>query len=506
VKKRITSFTFLIIWLITSGFIALIPGNPQGRYSLPANEGTVRLIVGVHPGKATALPAPQKALRRHDPAANQLEKLGVMVLDVPASEAEDRIRALVENPGIAFVQYDEPAYALDVYPDDTYFSAQYGLTNIRAPQGWKLETGAEYVTIAIVDSGVDFTHPDLAPKVLAGYDFVENDTIPQDAYGHGTNVAGIAAAVTNNTQGVAGVSWGAQILPVRVLDAYGGGSYSIVAAGIVYAVDNGAQIINLSLGGKNPGAVLESAVMYAVERGCLVVAASGNDASGSLRYPAAYGVTVSVGATNSLNQRWSDSNYGSGLDLMAPGDEIYSSTTGGGYGYRSGTSLAAPFVSGMAAVLWGKAGATTPYLVEVAMESSALDLGPAGWDAEYGFGLIQVDKALQYAAAIAKPTATSFPVGGMSDTAPATTTTTVTSSPVLTATIVPTVNATATLDAVRASILQTQAAQQTVAAATKISQSGWLPAWLACGLSAGGLVLGFVSILWIRRINQPRFK
>lgn len=501
-NKRIKNIGFLIIWLITSGFVMLVPASTQGIYSAPAGEGTVRLLVGVHPGKSSALSAPHGANRRHDPVAEQLEKLGVMVLDVSAAEAEDQIRKLAEDPGVTFVQYDEPVFALDVYPDDPSFSTQYGLVNIRAPQGWQMETGAEYVTIAVVDSGVDFTHSDLAPKVLAGYDFVENDTTPQDVYGHGTNVAGIAAAVTNNTQGVAGVSWGAQIMPVRVLDAYGVGSYSAVAAGIVYAVDNGAQIINLSLGGKNPGDVLESAVMYAVERGCLVVAASGNDASGTLRYPAAYGVTVSVGATNSLNQRWSGSNYGSGLDLVAPGDEIFSSTTGGGYGYRTGTSMAAPFVSGLAAVLWGKAGATTPYLVEVAMESSALDLGTPGWDAEYGFGLIQMDKALQYAAAKAKPTATNFPAGGMSFTATATTTATL----IPTATTAPTANATATLDAVRASILQTQAAQPTVAAQTQNTPSGWLPALLACGLLGGGLILGFATIRWVRLINKPKIE
>lgn len=501
--KRILAAGILLSWLITSSFVLQIPVNRSVSPSAPAGEDTVRLLVGLVPGKSTIVSA-HGAKMKINPVAQQLEKIGVVVMDVPAADLENQINALAAKPDVAYVELDEPASALDVYPNDTYLPLQYGLTNIRAPQGWAMETGAEYVTIAVVDSGVDFTHADLAPKVLAGYDFVENDATPQDAYGHGTNVAGIAAAVTNNGQGVAGVSWGAQILPVRVLDASGNGSYSLVAAGIIYAVDNGAQIINLSLGGKNPGDMLESAVMYAVERGCLVVAASGNDGSGSLRYPAAYGVTVSVGATNSVNQRWGSSNYGSGLDLVAPGDEIYSSTTGGGYGYRSGTSMAAPYVSGLAAVLWGKAGATTPYLVEVAMESSALDLGSPGWDAEYGFGLIQVDRALLYAANKAKPTATSYPAGYSVLTPTATPTPSATFTPAVTAPPAATSDLTATLDAVRQSILQTQAAVGSNQVTAQSTQQRWLPLVLVCGLLGGGVTLGVLALRLRQKVSRRK--
>jgi subtilisin family serine protease len=270
------------------------------------------------------------------------------------------------------------------------------LINIRAPQGWAITTGSSIVTIAVIDSGVDVTHPDLVAKLLPGYDFIESDTIPQDEYGHGTHVSGIAAASSNNGMGVSGVSWGAQILPVRVLDAGGNGTYATLAAGIIWAVDHGAQILNLSLGGTSPNSTLLSAVNYAYDRGVLIIAASGNDGSGNLRYPARYPVVVSVGSTNSLNQRSGYSNYGTGLDLMAPGESIYSTNPGGGYGFRTGTSMSAPFVSGLAAILWGMPGYGSALNVETAMEKSALDLGNPGWDGEYGYGLIQMDAALLY--------------------------------------------------------------------------------------------------------------
>ena len=147
------------------------------------------------------------------------------------------------------VEPDYPVQALDTFPNDPSFASQYALTAIHAPQGWDISTGSSSVTIAILDSGVDLNHLDLAGKILQGYDFVNNDNVPFDDYGHGTHVAGIAAALGNNGLGIAGVSWGARILPVKILDASGNGSYSNVATGIIWATDQGAQIINMSLGG-----------------------------------------------------------------------------------------------------------------------------------------------------------------------------------------------------------------------------------------------------------------
>lgn len=362
----------------------------------------VRLLVGTNWSASTEGLMTSGMETVMDPAAIELAKIGISILEVPADKV-DQVRAeLKVDPDVSFVESDGVVQALDVYPNDPGFPAQYALINIHAPQGWVVSTGSTMVTIAVIDSGVDLSHPDLVDKVLQGYDFIENDPTPQDEYGHGTHVSGIAAASTNNGSGVSGVSWGAQILPVRVLDSHGNGEYSTLAAGIIWAVDHGAQILNLSLGGINPNTTLLKAVNYAFERGVLIIASSGNDGSGNLRYPARYPVVVAVGSTNSIDQRSGYSNYGSGLDLVAPGESIYSSNPGG-YAYRTGTSMSAPFVSGLASILWGMPGIGSALKVETAMEKNALDLGSTGWDAEYGFGLIQMDAALLYDAIPPKP-------------------------------------------------------------------------------------------------------
>ena len=329
-----------------------------------------------------------------DSTSIELAKIGVVIMDVPADQVSQIKKDLKADPDVIYVETDGEVQALDVFPNDTNFGSQYGLFRIHAPQGWEISTGSPSVTIAVVDSGVDAFHPDLVMKVLPGTDFIDGDNLPQDDYGHGTHVAGIAAASSNNSTGVAGVSWGAQILPVRVLNAVGDGNYANLSAGIIWSVDHGAQIINLSLGGLLPNDTLKTAVDYAINHGVMLIAAAGNDASGNLRYPARYPAVIAVGSTNSLDQRSGFSNYGTGLDLVAPGEAIFSTNPGGGYGNRTGTSMSTPYVSGLAAILWGMAGMPGPQRVESIMEQSALDLGSTGWDAEYGFGLIQMDAAL----------------------------------------------------------------------------------------------------------------
>jgi thermitase len=329
-----------------------------------------------------------------DSAGIELAKIGVVIMDVPTDQVAQIKKDLKADPDVIFVETDGEVQALDVFPNDTNFGSQYGLFRIHAPQGWEISTGSTTVTIAIIDSGIDAFHPDLITKVLPGIDYIDGDNIPQDEYGHGTHVAGIAAAASNNSIGVSGVSWGAQILPVRVLNAVGDGNYANLSAGIIWSVDHGAQIINLSLGGTLPNNTLKIAVDYAINHGVMLIAAAGNDASGNLRYPARYPSVIGVGSTNSIDQRSGFSNQGTGLDLVAPGEAIFSTNPGGGYGNRTGTSMSTPYVSGLAAILWGMSGMPGSQRVESIMEQSALDLGTPGWDAEYGFGLIQMDAAL----------------------------------------------------------------------------------------------------------------
>jgi subtilisin family serine protease len=290
------------------------------------------------------------------------------------------------------------------WSNDPLFQAgrQYGLHQIRALDGWGYSTGSESIIIAIVDTGIDLAHPDLADKIIPGYDFVNNDPIPQDDHGHGTHVAGIAAAVTNNGIGIAGVSWGARLLPVKVLNEQGWGYTSAIAAGIVWAADRGARVINLSLGGP-ASTTLREAVNYAVGKGALVVAAAGNSGNSTPNYPGAYPAAISVAATDSTNRRASFSNFGPFVDLAAPGVSIYSTVPTGscdlchpsGYRALSGTSMATPMVAGVLAILAGLAPEASPAGLRAAVEQSALDLGPAGRDDEYGFGLVQLDAAIR---------------------------------------------------------------------------------------------------------------
>jgi thermitase len=346
-----------------------------------------------------SIPETQKRLLRGTTSGNlpkPIEKLNIFQVNVPSGQLENMLAKFKQDPNVTFAEPNYIASALDTIPNDPYWSYQYNLVAIRAPQGWDLSTGSSSATIAVVDSGVDLNHPELTGKLVPGYDFVAGDDNPQDEYGHGTHVAGIAAASSNNHRGIAGVSWGAKIMPVRVLDASGNGYFSDVANGIIWAADHGAQVINLSLGGPFPSATLEDAINYALAKDVIVVAASGNNYSGSILYPARYDGVIAVGATDRLNIKADFSNYGNEIDLVAPGVDIYSLAIGNSYVSMSGTSMATPQVAGLAAILVSIPG-NQASRVEGQMKSTALDLGATGWDLYYGYGLIQMDAAISLA-------------------------------------------------------------------------------------------------------------
>lgn len=297
---------------------------------------------------------------------------------------------------------------LNCYPrpaPDPYFSYQYGMSLINADDAWGLCTlYAGGVTIAIIDTGVDLDHPDLQANLLAGYDFADNDAVPEDGEGHGTNVAGIAAAALNGT-GVAGVAPTAKILPVRVLDNGGSGYVSDIAAGITYAADH-AQVLNLSLGGIDNSTTIQNAVTYAANtKGRLVIAAAGNcggsnflangcQAQNQTIYPAAYSNVMAVAATTSADTRASFSNVGSYVDIAAPGVSIYNAYPDNVYAAYSGTSQAAPHVAGLAALVWAQNPGYTAAQVWSRITSTAIDLGTAGVDTSFGAGRIDVRQAL----------------------------------------------------------------------------------------------------------------
>jgi subtilisin family serine protease len=318
----------------------------------------------------------------------------ISVLQVDGKDFCSALKELQESPDTDFAEPNYTVSLLNTYPNDPELSKQYYLNNILAPQGWDYTTGSVAVTIAVLDTGIDSNHVDLSGKLLDPHDFLENDNVPQDPNGHGTLVAGIAAAKTNNGLGVAGVSWGAQIMPLRILDAAGNGSNENVAQAILWATNHGARVINMSFGGPDFSQDVQDAVNYALEQGVVLVAATGNQGVATVLYPAAYPGVIGVGATDSSNLLADFSNTGDGVDVVAPGVAIYSTSPGSHYSYSSGTSMAAPQVSGLAALLASLPGMYYSSRIVNAIESNALDLGDPGWDPQFGYGLIQVGPAV----------------------------------------------------------------------------------------------------------------
>ncbi len=338
-----------------------------------------------------------QALASYDlPVLENLRELDVLRVAVAAGEEQAMVQTLLQDPRVEYAELDYAVHAT-IIPNDTSYSLQWGPDKIHAPTAWDLFTGTSDIVIAIVDTGVDLNHPDLNDKIVPGWDFIGDDPYAQDDHGHGSHVAGIAAAETDNERGVAGISWGACIMPVKVLDKNGDGYYSDVAKGVRYACNHGAQIINLSLGGSNPSNTLRDAVEHVYQNGCLMIAAAGNDAD-SVDYPARYPEVMAVAATNQKDNRASFSDYGPEIDVAAPGVDIYSTVWNPPdihtYGWKQGTSMAAPFVAGEAALIWSLCPQFTNVEVRSIIESTATDRGAAGWDRYYGWGRIDVAEAL----------------------------------------------------------------------------------------------------------------
>jgi subtilisin family serine protease len=294
------------------------------------------------------------------------------------------------------VEYAEPDYVVSpsYIPNDPSYNNQWHLPKMNVDQAWDISRGSSNVRIAVIDSGVDADHVDLASKLVGGYNTIDNNTNTNDDDGHGTHVAGIAAAATDNGLGVAGVCANCRIMPIKAMNASGIGYTSDIAEGIRWAADNGARVINLSLSSTSNSTAMASAVNYAFNKGCVIVAAAGNDGGNVTSYPAANDNVIAVAATDFNNNRASFSNFGSFVDLAAPGVSILSTTNDGGYGYKQGTSMATPNVAGVAALLLSFNSQLTPAQVEQTLKSTALDLGSAGRDDYYGNGLVNAFAAI----------------------------------------------------------------------------------------------------------------
>ena len=253
--------------------------------------------------------------------------------------------ALIEQDFLVSVHFDYP-------PNDPDYDRQWALPHIEAEAAWREMGELSAITVAVIDTGVCMSHEDLLGRVLDnGYDFVDDDDDPEDVFGHGCSVAGIIAANIDNGIGIAGFSPNSSILPVRVLGPSGSGSMADVAAGIVYAADQGADIINLSLGSMVGSQVTKDAVDHAVAQGATVIASAGNSGGALPGYPARYENVVAVGAIDSNGARSSFSNKGG--DIWAPGRDVHTTYLDNAYKALNGTSFSAPYVSAMAAVLEG---------------------------------------------------------------------------------------------------------------------------------------------------------
>jgi len=309
-------------------------------------------------------------------------------------------------------------------PNDPEFHLQYALDNIGqeipgtpfrpggpgqpdadmdVPEAWLLHRATPGVVIAIVDSGVSPTHPDLAPALLVGYDFVDEDDDTADSLirSHGTHVAGAAAAIADNGIGIAGVAAGASILPVRVLDSTSSGDALAGARGIVYAADRGAHVINLSLGYRAESDALHAAVQYAHASGAVLVAAAGNSPGSPVPVPARYAEVIAVSATDHFDRWASFSTFGPEIAVSAPGYNVWTTEdtnfNPGGYDDELGTSLAAPMVAGVAALIREANPLLTPPQVAAILGASAADLGEPGWDERFGHGRVNARAALEIA-------------------------------------------------------------------------------------------------------------
>ena len=298
-----------------------------------------------------------------------------------------RLEDLRDEPGVAAADYNH-IYRASFVPDDPRYAGQWGLRRAAFPGAWNDSRGAG-VKIAIVDSGLDSNHPDIGGKISAQRDFVADDAVANDPHGHGTHVAGIAAALTDNSKGVAGGCLSCKLLVARVLNERGNTDAFTLMSGINWSANNGADVINLSLNGPDNGS-LETAINNAAASGAVIVASAGNN--GEPRYPAAYQKVIAVSATNKNDGHPSFSNQGNYVDLAAPGTNILSTWAGGGYAGASGTSESAPFVSALAGLLASEGKTATE--IRRRMQSTATDLGASGDDPKFGHGRINANRAV----------------------------------------------------------------------------------------------------------------
>ncbi|MCW5946224.1 MAG: S8 family serine peptidase [Fimbriimonadales bacterium] len=325
---------------------------------------------------------------------SEIPSIGVKIVRLPAHANEQAALNTIKNrPGVEFAELDKAIASSQVTPNDPWYVNQPQLNRINAPLAWSYTTGSPDVIIAILDSGVSATHEDLAANIVPGWNTFSNNSDTSDVAGHGTAVAGVAAAAGNNGKGIASVAWNCKIMPMRITDAQGYGYYSTAASALTWSSDRGARVANISFE-MSDSSTVRSAAQYFMSRGGVVTSSAGNQ--GAYRSYPDNPYILTVGALDANNVIYSWSNYGPAIDIAAPGD-ARSTTRAGGYGVVSGTSISSPTVAGIAALVISANPSLTGDQVAQILKDSADDAGAPGWDMYYGHGRANALTAVQMA-------------------------------------------------------------------------------------------------------------
>ncbi|RME28685.1 MAG: PKD domain-containing protein, partial [Candidatus Zixiibacteriota bacterium] len=302
-----------------------------------------------------------------------------------AKLTDDEYKALLNNPAVDYIEPDRPVHMIAQ-------TVPWGITAVKAQAAHARGVKGAGVKVGVIDTGIDHAHPDLAANYAGGIDYVNGDNDPMDDNGHGTHVSGTIAAI-DNTIGVLGVAPAAKLYGIKVLDANGSGTFSNVIAGIDWAAANGMNVVNMSLGASVGTSGLQTACDNAYAAGVVICAAAGNDYGGPVSYPAKYSSTIAVSAVDQNNNLAFFSNKGPEVEVTAPGVGIYSTYFGGRYATLDGTSMATPHAAGVCALIWSTGQFNTAAAVRNQLTSTATDLGPAGRDNNFGYGLVNADAA-----------------------------------------------------------------------------------------------------------------
>lgn len=387
--NALTSFVLVILTLCFTGF----------SFSAQAAQGERKFAAGrilVKPRSAVSEADFAALMNRHgghNSGALRASRWHVVTVD--AGQEAATVQALALDPQVEHAELDRLVAPQTTTANDPQYHNAWHLATLGAPTAWDIAKGAG-VTVAILDSGVDSTHPDLAGKLVPGWNLNDNNSDTSDVYGHGTEVAGVVGAASNNSIGVTSIAWDTKIMPLRVTLTNGNAYISTIANGIMWAADHGAQIANASFADLTGSASIIDAANYMRSKGGLVVVAGGN--SGAFDSTAATPAVISVSATTSSDALASWSSYGNYIDVAAPGAGIWTTTRGGGYAAVSGTSFASPVTAGVLALMKSANPSLSNTILESLLKSTAVDLGTPGYDQYFGYGRVNAAAAVSAAA------------------------------------------------------------------------------------------------------------